>query len=60
MHSTNKPSELVGELQESAAGPYRGTPLGVEAAWRPYGIDVQREAAAAEATMRATVPAPTY
>jgi hypothetical protein len=52
MHSTSKPAELVTALRESASDPYCGTPLGVEAAWCPNGIDVPRVAAAAETTMR--------
>jgi hypothetical protein len=38
MHPTSKRGELVTALRESASDPYRGTPLGVEAAWCPNGI----------------------
>ena len=39
MHATSKPAELVA-ARESTPDPYCGTPLGVEAAWCPRGIDV--------------------
>jgi hypothetical protein len=52
MHSTGKPAELDTTLLGTGSDPYCGTPLGVEAAWCPNGIDVLRVAAAAEATMR--------
>jgi hypothetical protein len=52
MHSTSKPAESVTAHQETASDPYCGTPLGVEAAWCPNGIDVPR--AAAETTVRPT------
>lgn len=39
MQSTSKQVELDTALPESAADPYCGTPLGVEAAWCPDGIE---------------------
>jgi hypothetical protein len=51
MHATSKPAELVAALRESAPDPYCGTPLGVEAAWWPNGIDVPRAVAATETTI---------
>jgi hypothetical protein len=54
MHSTSQPIELVAVAGESPPDPYSGTPLGVEAAWCPNGIDVPRAAAASEASMRPT------
>jgi hypothetical protein len=52
MYVTRKPAEFVTALRESVSDPYRGTPLGVEAAWCPTGVDVAREAAAPETTMQ--------
>jgi hypothetical protein len=52
MHATRKPAELVAAPRESAPDPYCGTPLGVEAAWCPNGIDVPAVAAAPETTIR--------
>ena len=54
MDSTSKPAELVTALKENPSDPYRGTPLGVEAAWCPNGTGVPRAAAAAETAMRST------
>jgi hypothetical protein len=48
MHATSKPAELVAAPRESAPDPYCGTPLGVEAAWCPNGIDVPPAVAATE------------
>ena len=51
MHFTAKPesdAKIVSALSERAADPYRGTPLGVEAAWWPNGIDVLSAVAALE------------
>jgi len=45
MHSTSQPIELVAVAGESPPDPYSGTPLGVEAAWFPNGIDAQLPAA---------------
>jgi len=42
MHSTSQPIELVAVAGESPPDPYSGTPLGVEAAWWPNGIDVYK------------------
>ncbi len=41
-------AEIVSALRESASDPYCGTPLGVEAAWCPSGIDVPHVVAATE------------
>ena len=38
--SSRLPAEVATALPERAPDPYRGTPLGVEAAWCPDGIDV--------------------
>jgi hypothetical protein len=57
MHSTSEPAELGAAPGESPRDPYSGTPLGVEAAWCPNGIDVPRAAAASEASMRPMDPA---
>jgi hypothetical protein len=54
MDLASQPAALDSALMESASDPYCGTPLGVEAAWCPNGIDVLRFAAAAEAAMRPT------
>jgi hypothetical protein len=51
MPSTTKPAAPVAALGESSSDPYCGTPLGVEAAWCPNGIDLPRGAAATETTM---------
>jgi hypothetical protein len=51
MHFAGKPelhAEIVSAVRESASDPYCGTPLGVEAAWCPSGIDVPRVVAATE------------
>jgi hypothetical protein len=40
MHATSNPPELVAPPQDSAADPYCGTPLGVEAAWWPNGLEL--------------------
>ena len=40
MVSSRQPAEAVTALPECAPDPYRGTPLGVEAAWCPNGVDV--------------------
>ena len=45
MHSATKPAELDTPLLENAPDPYCGTPLGVEAAWCPNGMDVLPAAA---------------
>lgn len=41
-------AETVSALRENASDPYCGTPLGVEAAWCPSGIDVPHVVAAIE------------
>jgi len=51
MHTASEPAELVAAPRESARDPYCGTPLGVEAAWWPNGIDVPRAVAATETTI---------
>jgi hypothetical protein len=51
MHATSQPAELLAAPRESAPDPYCGTPLGVEAAWWPNGIDVPRAVAATETTI---------
>jgi hypothetical protein len=43
MPATRQPAELLAEPLESAPDPYRGTPLGVEAAWCPNGIPLPAE-----------------
>ncbi len=48
MRATSKPAELVAAPRESAPDPYCGTPLGMEAAWCPSGIDVPPVVAATE------------
>jgi hypothetical protein len=48
MVSSRQPAEVVAALPEGAPDPYRGTPLGVEAAWCPDGIDVQAAVAVTE------------
>ena len=58
MHATGKPAQLDTALLETGSDPYCGTPLGVEAAWCPNGIDLPREPAAAEAAMRPMDPYP--
>ena len=52
MDSTGRLGERDGVLPEGAAEPHCGTPLGVEAAWCPNGIDVLRLTAATETTMQ--------
>ena len=54
MHFAGKPevhAAIVSAFRESASDPYCGTPLGVEAAWCPSGIDVPRALAATEPTI---------
>jgi hypothetical protein len=48
MHATSNAAELAAPPQDSARDPYGGTPLGVEAAWLPDGIDAPPVARAAE------------
>jgi hypothetical protein len=48
MVSSRQPAEVVTALPECAPDPYRGTPLGVEAAWCPDGIDVPPAVAVTE------------
>jgi hypothetical protein len=50
MQPTRTPPELVTALPDSASDPYCGTPLGVEAAWWPNGIDVPGVAAVRDLT----------
>lgn len=55
MHFADKPephAQLFSAPCERASDPYRGTPLGVEAAWWPNGIDVPGVAATPETTIR--------
>ena len=57
MHFARKPEPHAQPFSarcERASDPYGGTPLGVEAAWCPNGIDVPRAATASEASMRPT------
>ena len=42
MDLASQPAALDSALMESASDPYCGTPLGVEAAWWPNGIDVYK------------------
>jgi hypothetical protein len=51
MHFAGKPephAQLFSALCERASDPYCGTPLGMEAAWCPSGIDVPPVVAATE------------
>ena len=55
MHFAGKPephAQLFSARCERASDPYCGTPLGVEAAWCPNGIDVPGVAATPETTIR--------
>jgi hypothetical protein len=40
MKSTSQPAQPDTALLESPSDPYCGTPLGVEAAWYPNGVDL--------------------
>jgi hypothetical protein len=51
---TEPDAQLFSARCERASDPYRGTPLGVEAAWCPNGIDVPGVAATPETTIRPT------
>jgi hypothetical protein len=46
--SSRQPAEVVTALPKCASDPYRGTPLGVEAAWCPDGIEVPPAVAVTE------------
>ena len=48
MHATRDPAELIAPPLNGAPDPYGGTPLGVEAAWWPNGIDVSPVAQAVQ------------
>jgi hypothetical protein len=48
VHATSKPAEFVAAPRESARDHYCGAPLGVEAAWRPNGLDVPPAVAVTE------------
>ena len=48
MHATRDPAELIAPPLDGAPDPYGGTPLGVEAAWWPNGIDLPSAVAALE------------
>jgi hypothetical protein len=52
MDSATKRAGPDTALPERASDPYCGTPLGVEAAWCPNGIDLPPVAAAGETPMR--------
>jgi hypothetical protein len=48
MVSSRQTAEVATALLEHAPDPYRGTPLGVEAAWCPDGVDVPPAVAVTE------------